>query len=265
LRLTRQLALSLFAAHQRGVIHRDLKPENIFVVPDLEVFGGERTKILDFGIAKLTDLESSRLRTQTGLMMGTPVYMSPEQCNGAAKVDHRSDIYSLGCIMFELLCGRPPFDGNYREVMLAHCESPVRRVSTLSPHYVPPAVDRLIASMLDKDPNKRPQSMLAVQHALYDAETDDSRQSTTAIAISIGEISRGELGETTLDASAKIPVPVAPVVAPLPAREKTQMVYPSYPKKRIAGLVALTLVLAAAVAGGVWMIHERDVATTASK
>jgi len=258
--LSRQIASALASAHRAQVLHRDLKPDNLFLVEDPAVPTGERIKILDFGLAKL-----DAGLTHGKLVFGTPHYMSPEQCR-SSDVDHRSDIYSLGCIMFELLCGKPPFDGNYREVMLAHCESPARRVSTLSPHYVPPALDRLIASMLEKDPNKRPQNMLAVQHALYDAETDESRQSTTAIAISIGEISRGELGETTLDASAKIPVPVAPVapVVALPPREKTQMVYPTHPKRHVAGLIALTLVIAAAVAGGVWMIHEHEVATSAS-
>ena len=108
LRLARQMSLSLYAAHKQGVVHRDLKPENVFIVNDPEVAGGERTKILDFGIAKLTDTEQSRVRTQTGLMMGTPVYMSPEQCRGAGTLDHRADIYSLGCVIFHLLAGRPP-------------------------------------------------------------------------------------------------------------------------------------------------------------
>src|ERR1041385_6396596 len=81
LRIMRQIASSLGAAHQRGIVHRDLKPENIFIVRDPEVPGGERAKILDFGIAKLTG--DSIVKTQTSSVMGTPIYMSPEQCRGA--------------------------------------------------------------------------------------------------------------------------------------------------------------------------------------
>jgi len=147
LRLTRQLALSLFAAHQRGVIHRDLKPENIFVVPDLEVFGGERTKILDFGIAKLSDAETNRLRTQTGLMMGTPVYMSPEQCRGAGSIDHRADVYSLGCVMFQMLTGRPPFDHEGGgELIAAHLKEIAPAPSSLV--SLPPEIEGAVRAIL---------------------------------------------------------------------------------------------------------------------
>src|SRR2546423_4199174 len=110
LRTTRQVAGSLAAAHSRGIVRRDLKPDNIFMVRDPEAIGGERPKILDFGIAKLTGDDPGRMRTRTGAVMGTPVYMSPEQCRGAGQLDHRSDIYSLGCVLYHLIAGRPPFD-----------------------------------------------------------------------------------------------------------------------------------------------------------
>src|SRR5206468_4072431 len=82
------------------IVHRGLKPENVFLVPDAEVASGERSKILDFGIAKLSDDHPGKLTTQIGMLMGTPTYMSPEQCRGLSEVDHRSDIYSLGCVLF---------------------------------------------------------------------------------------------------------------------------------------------------------------------
>src|SRR6476619_3928398 len=108
LRIMRQVASALGAAHARGIIHRDLKPENIFLVRDPEVPGGERAKILDFGIAKLASADGGS-KTQTSAVMGTPTYMSPEQCRGAGHVDQRSDVYALGCVLFALLVGRPPF------------------------------------------------------------------------------------------------------------------------------------------------------------
>src|SRR4029077_12547429 len=108
LRIMRQVASSLGAAHARGIIHRDLKPENVFLVRDPEVAGGERAKILDFGIAKLTGDPS--MQTDTSTVMGTPAYMSPEQCRGAGHVDQRSDVYSMGCMLFALITGAPPFE-----------------------------------------------------------------------------------------------------------------------------------------------------------
>ncbi len=112
IRITRQVASTLGAVHETEIIHRDLKPDNIFLVADSEVAGGERTKVLDFGIAKLADHQTAGAsKTQTGQVMGSPLYMSPEQCRGAGAVDARADIYSLGCIMYEMACGQPVFDG----------------------------------------------------------------------------------------------------------------------------------------------------------
>ena len=105
-------------------MHRDLKPDNVFVIPDPDVDGGERIKLLDFGIAKLTQKAvaagMTSHKTRTGALMGTPSYMAPEQCRGVA-VDHRADIYSLGCILFAQLVGRPPFEGEgVGDVLGAH-------------------------------------------------------------------------------------------------------------------------------------------------
>ena len=106
-----QVAGASAAAHARGIVHRDLKPDNIFLVPDRNAPARERVKVLDFGIAKLASAAGGPSpHTRTGAVLGTPLYMSPEQCRGAGDVDHRADIYSLGCILFELLTGRPLFD-----------------------------------------------------------------------------------------------------------------------------------------------------------
>jgi serine/threonine protein kinase len=116
-----ETASAVGAAHAKGIVHRDLKPENLFLARDPATPEVERVKVLDFGIAKL-HANPSKISTQTGAVMGTPVYMSPEQCRGAREeVDERTDIYSLGVIFYEMLCGKPPFQGEaFGDLLLRH-------------------------------------------------------------------------------------------------------------------------------------------------
>jgi ABC-type phosphate transport system substrate-binding protein len=154
LRLMRQVASTLGAAHARGIVHRDLKPENIFIVRDPEVPGGERAKVLDFGIAKLAG-DPGTARTHTAAMMGTPTYMSPEQCRGAGYVDQRSDVYALGCVLFTLTIGRPPFLAEGAgEIIAMHLREPAPTPSQLRPG-IPPELDQLVLRCLAKDPAHR--------------------------------------------------------------------------------------------------------------
>ena len=103
-----QVADALSAAHEKGIIHRDLKPGNLMLIRDPLGPGGERVKVLDFGIAKLL-VDTKQNRTASQVVMGTPTYMSPEQCRGAGEVDGQADVYSLGAILYEILSGHPPF------------------------------------------------------------------------------------------------------------------------------------------------------------
>ena len=153
LRILRQVSSTLGVAHARGIVHRDLKPENIFLVHDPEVFGGERAKVLDFGIAKLTGDHS--LKTQTSAVMGTPAYMSPEQCRGAGGVDQRSDVYAIGCMIFALLTGVPPFDAEgVGDIIAMHLREPAPLLSSRLPG-IPPELEALVAHCLAKDPAHR--------------------------------------------------------------------------------------------------------------
>jgi serine/threonine protein kinase len=166
LRLLQHCALAMAAAHARGIVHRDLKPDNIFVVSDPVVAGGERTKILDFGIAKLIDdADASHSRTQTGMIMGTPAYMSPEQCRGAGSVDHRTDIYALGCVMFAMLVGHPPFVApTAGDLIASHLREEPAVPSSLRAD-IPPALDELVLRCLSKTPDARYQSMTELVRA----------------------------------------------------------------------------------------------------
>ena len=164
-RITRQIASSLMAVHAIGIVHRDLKPENLFMVRDGEASAGERPKILDFGIAKLGDGDRGSSNTRTGAVMGTPAYMSPEQCNDTGKIDHRTDIYSLGCVLFHLLTGRPPYNlTGVGEMISAHLKETPPVPSQVRPH-VPVIIDLRVARCLVKRPEDRFQSMLELQQA----------------------------------------------------------------------------------------------------
>jgi serine/threonine-protein kinase len=157
--ILRGVCSALAAAHAKGIVHRDLKPDNIFLCPDPDSPTGERPKLLDFGIAKLSDRSlSGGTATKTGAVMGTPTYMSPEQCRGTGAVDLRSDLYSLGCILYEMVCGRPPFEAEGAgELIGAHLfmqpEPPRKHTPELSE-----AAERLILQLLAKKPDERPQT-----------------------------------------------------------------------------------------------------------
>ncbi len=152
LRIARQLVSALAEAHRKSIVHRDLKPGNVILVPDPEAPGGERTKLLDFGIARF--LDSGQSISRTGTIMGTPLYMSPQQCMGE-KVDGKADVYALGAMMFEMLSGHPPFEGNATSIIVAHVSSPPPDLSREAPK-TPREVKLLVEKLLDKDPAKRP-------------------------------------------------------------------------------------------------------------
>jgi serine/threonine protein kinase len=167
-RLLQQIAGVLGAAHRAGIVHRDLKPDNVFLVSDPDMTGGERAKILDFGIAKLAT-EMNAMHTHTGAILGTPRYMAPEQCRGAREVDHRADLYSLGCIAYEMLCGRVPFEERgVGELLAAHILTPPVPPSAIDPG-IDLALEDVILRLLAKEPGQRYQTAQEVIDALAQA------------------------------------------------------------------------------------------------
>jgi serine/threonine protein kinase len=161
LRIARQIAASLDAVHARGIVHRDLKPANIFLVRDPQAQGGERTKLLDFGICKV-ELDANPRLTGGEAMLGTPVYMAPEQCRNAGLADQRSDIYALGGVVFHMLTGRTPFQAeSTADFIAAHLTEAVSAPSLFAD--VPPAIDALVLRCMEKAPDDRFQSMAELQ------------------------------------------------------------------------------------------------------
>jgi len=165
-----QAAAALGAAHGKGIVHRDLKPDNLFLIPDVQQPGHERLKILDFGIAKLEhQAEPGAVHTETGTLMGTPLYMSPEQCRGAREVDHRTDIYALGVILYQMLVGAPPFVSEGQgELIHLHISAPPPPPRARNPELTP-ELEAVVLQMLAKAPDDRQPNMAVLHHLLMAA------------------------------------------------------------------------------------------------
>ena len=169
-RIARLVADAIGAAHEKKIIHRDLKPGNVFLLGGGDWPQPTQVKVLDFGVAKLLGGDDAGgPATTAGHVLGTPEYMSPEHCSGAS-VDDRSDIYSLGCMLFEMVAGAPPFSaGSVRALLTSHKFRTPPSVSEMNAE-TPPWLDRLVTRMLRKDPDQRPQTMIEVAAALAAAD-----------------------------------------------------------------------------------------------
>ena len=141
-----QLADAFAFAHERGVVHRDIKPANIMLL------AGDRAKIMDFGVARL---QASDVKTQTGVLLGTPKYMSPEQVAGGRTVDHRSDIFSLGCVLYEMWTGYAPFSGGDVSQLMHNITTAEPAAPSRVAPQLPHVADLIISRALAKDPEAR--------------------------------------------------------------------------------------------------------------
>jgi serine/threonine-protein kinase len=162
----RGILRALEGAHERKIVHRDIKPENVFVVR-----GGEgappQVKVLDFGVAKVVGLSAQDQLTRSGTVLGTPEFMAPEQATGTS-VDHRSDLYSVACVAYAMICGRPPFVDNWPlRVLMKQAYEPYEPPSRLRPALPgAAAVDRFMERALQKKPEDRFQSAREMGTAL---------------------------------------------------------------------------------------------------
>jgi eukaryotic-like serine/threonine-protein kinase len=253
--IARGIASALTAAHDKGIVHRDLKPDNIFLVPDPDTPGGERPKLLDFGIAKLSDPGAAGAgHTQTGALMGTPTYMAPEQARAARAIDHRADLYSLGCILYEMLVGEPPFVAiGAGELIALHMfetpEPPRARVAAISPR-----LEQVVLRLLAKEPDERFHTAAALVAALDERrESAGGGDHAGSAGGAGGGAPRGidEQGEAKrrVHTQARSPGTLTAPIAGIEVRARR----PAWPL--VAAVVALALALAAS---GVFVVTRDD-------
>jgi serine/threonine-protein kinase len=152
--IAHDVAMALHHAHGMSVVHRDIKPENILLSATGAI-------VADFGLARAVEVAGGEALSSSGLVVGTPEYTSPEQAQASGRVDHRGDIYALGCVLHEMLTGSPPFGGTAQAVYARHAAEPPPRVRTVRPD-VPQWLEALLIDCMAKRPDARPASGAAL-------------------------------------------------------------------------------------------------------
>ncbi|HWE30383.1 MAG TPA: serine/threonine-protein kinase, partial [Polyangia bacterium] len=206
-----QCCSGLAASHSKGIIHRDLKPDNLFLIR--RGSDDNFVKILDFGIAKLTATANTNAKTRTGTLIGTPSYMSPEQCAGRGNIDARSDIYSLGIVAYEMLTHQLPFVGEgFGDIVVAHITEAPKPPSLVYPG-IPAGIEAIVMRAIEKDPAQRFQSMEEFGVALSDPEAYLASPHSVAVAGAVASAHTTSVPVVTHDpgsASGARPFPKSP-------------------------------------------------------
>lgn len=279
--IVKQVAAALEAAHRLGMVHRDIKPDNIVLVQTPQ---GEQAKVLDFGIAKIKEGRlgdtAGMTLTGTGVVIGTPQYMSPEQAMGKRgdELDGRSDLYSLGVVMYQMLSGDLPFKADTTmEMLLAHLQKLPAPIRTLHPELqIPEALASVVMSMLEKKPESRPRSARALIEQIELAERATPSPGATRVvqpqsvyspraaqeleaalrarAAGAGRGAAAPAGPGPAAGVGAVPAEVAPrpPVVERPVAPLRVAPAPPVAKERRWGLWAAMAILAVAVGGGAW-------------
>ncbi|MGH9521020.1 MAG: protein kinase domain-containing protein, partial [Terriglobales bacterium] len=264
LEITRQVASALGAAHSLGIVHRDIKPDNIVVVTR---DGKDTVKVLDFGIAKLRDPGSAETAnytaTQTGMLIGTPQYISPEQASGkpGEQLDGRSDIYSLGIVLYQMLTGRLPFESDTpMGIVLQHMQTPPPSLESVRPDVkIDPTTTQLLLKCLEKDPAKRFQMAQELMASI--PPPGNSESGDTKLMMAAPYASQRNLAAVTTPTPVRtLAVPGSAAAAAAPAQAKAEA---SQAAKWIATAVAVLVVAAGAYVVAVRR-NDRPAATTSS-
>ncbi len=268
--IIRQVASALGAAHALGMIHRDIKPENIVLV---QTPRGEQAKVLDFGIARIREARAGQIGgptlTETGVIIGSPPYMSPEQAMGmkSDQLDARSDLYSLGVVMYQMLTGTLPLKADTTMSMLmAHIQTPPIPIRQARPDLpISDSVATLVMSLLGKKPESRPPSAGALADALENIERDSSGWPAGTVAV---RPSAAIVTGAPRDASSATPslLPGPPAVEPalLPTHQSTPPVSAAVPRTsprllswQVWALVGILLILLAGLVWGAYLYGRK--------
>jgi serine/threonine-protein kinase len=254
-RIIGQVARALTRAHSLGIVHRDLKPENIFLTHTQDD-DGEIAKVLDFGIAKIKTSETSDSATRTGAVLGTPLFMSPEQARGLKSVDHRTDIYSLGMVTYQMLTAQSAFSGeSFGDILVAICTQPLPTIHLVAT-WLPPSLDGWLKRACAREPTDRYKSIDELLEGLYAAagiarSNVQSQELARSDSAGTGQIPAEARGSSTARTQAAAGQPASGTTSAIAVSG------PAIPKRSVILPVALAGIALGALGGGAVIVLRK--------